>query len=159
MMARERENARKLIPSSIKLGYALATLRTLWRSRPLTVLVEAEGEKRVLHADAVLVTNNRFDGTPWLRERLDAGVLEIHLLQARGLSGRFRAILAMARGTWRELPHLQSLTATQVTIRLRRRRRRSVAVDGEVRRMSGELDFAIRPAALELVTAREPAAG
>lgn len=152
-MAREREQARRTLPGSIRIGYALAALRAVLRSRAVTVEIEADGQCRTLVADAVLVTNNRFEGTPWLRPSLDEGMLEVHLLDAGGLGGRFRALVAMARGTWRELPRLTSLPAREVTLRLRRRRF-SVAVDGEIQRFRGELHCTIRPRALRLLAGR-----
>jgi diacylglycerol kinase family enzyme len=159
MMARERENARIRFPFSKGLGFGWAAMRTVLFSRPVLVDLAVEGDRRQIQADAVLVTNNRFDGTPWLRARLDEGLLEVHLLQAPTLRARLSAALAVLRGTWRELPTLTSIECTDLTLSRRRRRRSSVAVDGEVLRLRGPFRFSVSRGALALAGAPPEAPG
>lgn len=155
MMAREREEARKRFPFSKVFSFAFASVRTVLFSRSIDLEMESDGQRRAMSADAVLITNNRFAGTPWRRARLDEGLLEVHLFEASSLPARLRAVAAMARGTWRELPSLTSFTTRELTISRRRRRRSTVAIDGEIVRMSMPLRFTLRPRALTL-RAAEP---
>jgi diacylglycerol kinase family enzyme len=154
MMAREREAARGRFPFSKSLAVAFAALKSAICARPISVRVEIDGVRKTLAADAVLVTNNRFDGTPWRRVRLDEGVLEVHLLQAPTLFARLRTAVAVARGRWRDLPNLTILTATDVTLHRRFKRKSTVSIDGEMERLSGPMRFRIRPASLHLPGAR-----
>lgn len=150
MMARERENARKRFPFSRSLGFAWAATRTVLFSPTIEVEIDIDGERRTLQTDAVLVTNNRFDGAPWRRERLDEGLLEVHLLEASGLASRIRAAFAMARGDWRSLPSLTTYAATAVTLRRKRKRVSTVATDGEIRRLSNPLSYTVLSRALRM---------
>jgi diacylglycerol kinase family enzyme len=150
-MAREREEARRRFPFSRVASILWAGLRTVLFSRAVHVEIAGDGPRRDVVADAVLVTNNRFEGTPWRRARLDEGVLEVHLLRAPGLASRLRCALAFARGTWRDLPHLDSLVAREIDITRRGHRRSRLAIDGEQRKLSGRLHFRIEAQALPLV--------
>lgn len=155
-MAREREEARRRFPFSRVAAILWAGLRTVLFSRAVHVEISGadvggEGPRRSVVADAVLVTNNRFEGTPWHRPRLDEGVIEVHLLRAPGIGSRLRCALAFARGTWRDLPHLDSILAREIEISRPGRRVSRLAVDGERRRLRGRLHFRIEPRALALV--------
>jgi diacylglycerol kinase family enzyme len=155
-MAREREEARHRIPSSKKLGFVLAALRSIWLHRPVTIDITVDGVVETYEADALLVTNNHFDGSEWRRGALDAGMLELHMLQAAGFVARLRAAAAVYRGTWRALPHLRSVTASSVTVRRRGRSRSTIALDGEIYRVGNPIRFSSKPAALELITGLDP---
>jgi diacylglycerol kinase family enzyme len=150
MMAREREIARKRFPFSKALGFAFAALRTTLFSKTITVELEVAGQSVMLATDAVLVTNNRFAGTPWRRASIDEGLLEVHTLQAPGVLARLRAAIAVARGNWRDLPSLTSFTAPSVSLTRRGRTRALVAIDGEIHRLANPLRFTVRRAALRL---------
>ncbi len=153
MMAREREQARRRFPWSKAFSFAVAAFRTFIFHRPVTVLVELDGKPVEFQAAGVLVTNNRFSGTPWHRERLDEGLLEIHMLQAGGMFARLRALRAALNGTWRDLPDLKSIVAQKLTLRRRGRFRSTIALDGEVYRVSNPVAFESRPTALTLIGA------
>ena len=113
IVAHERERARRRIPFSLVLATIVAAVRALIRTRPIEVEVEVDGRRVQLVADAVLVTNNVFEGSPWRRPRLDEGILEVHLLAAPGFVARTRAALAVMTGEWRALRHLTSLRGGQ----------------------------------------------
>lgn len=154
MMARERERARRRFPFSKSLGFLWAALRTLLFSRTMHVDIVADGEHRHYVADAVLVTNNRFEGTPWRRAALDRGKLEVHMFEAKGLGGRLRAVLAVVRGRWRELPNLETIETEELCLTRRRRKRMLVSTDGELRLMRGPLRYTIVPRALKVLGAQ-----
>lgn len=154
-MARERENARRTIPFSRLLGFAAAALRTLFTYRPIEVeFGEGEGSRRFI-ADTVLVTSNHFDGVPWRRARLDEGRLEVHLLEAGGISARLRLLWLTARGRWRQHDRLTSFPAGRFTVRRRKKRSVSLAVDGESIRLHGPVVFDIAPQTLYLHAKRD----
>ena len=150
-VASERERTRRWIPFNRGLATTVAAVRAVARNRPVMVELEVDGREESLLADAVLVTVNRFEGSPWRRPRLDAGLLEVHLLAATGLAARTRAALAVLTGEWRGLEHLRSLQVTAVT--LRRGRRTRLTLDGEIARAVGPLRYEIRPQALQVLGA------
>jgi diacylglycerol kinase family enzyme len=156
-MARAREHARHLVPFSKILGHTIASFRSLWGHRPIAIDITVDGHRETHLADAVLVTNQHFDGADWRRERLDTGLLEIHMLQATGLWGRLKAGLAVYRGTWRSLPHLTSRSASSITVRRHGRLRSTITLDGEVYRVRNPIHFESRPGALRLIAAGEDA--
>ena len=135
------------------LATIVAAVRALIRTRPIEVEVEVDGRSERLVADAVLVTNNVFEGSPWRRPRLDEGILEVHLLAAPGFVARTRAALAVMTGEWRALRHLTSLRAASVTLRRPGRGRTRVTLDGEVTLQRGALTYAIVPRALRILAA------
>ncbi len=150
-MAREREGARIMFPSSKMLGFYFAAMRSIWFHRPITIDITVDGVPVTRTADAVLITNNHFEGTPWRRRTLDTGTLEVHMLRTTGFVGRLRAAAAVVRGTWRELPHLESLTASTITVKRRGRSRSTMALDGEIHRVKNPITFRCRPGALDLI--------
>ncbi len=151
-MASERQAARRQFPFSKTLGFAWAAARTFWTSRRVEITYTKDGQAAVASADAVLVTNNRFAGTPWRRDALDAGILEIHVLQAPTLMLRLKALAAVASGAWRELDNLTTTSASEVTIRRRRRKAMRVAMDGEIVTLDNPLRFVVLPGALRIRT-------
>lgn len=155
-MARAREDARRIAPFSKRLGYGMAALRTLLASRPVTVELEIDGVPVLEHADAVLVTNNRFLAQTRQRETIAEGLLEVHMLRAGGIVSRLQAALAVLRGTWRDLPNLRSLCAREIVVRRPGRRQSTVSIDGELRRVSNPIHLASRPGALRVLRARLP---
>lgn len=153
VVANERERARARLGFSRVLATFVAAIRALRRSRPIEVEVEVEGHSQRFNADAVLVTNNVFEGSPWRRPRLDQGILEVHLLAAPGFWARSGAALAVMTGEWRGLSHLTSLRATSLTLRRPGRRRTRVTLDGEVTWQEGVLAYALVPGALRILAA------
>lgn len=152
-MAREREGARELVPFSKMLGFSLAVARSVWLHRPITVELTVNGTVQTFMADAVLVTNNQFHGAEWRRDRLDSGLLEVHMLHTAGIWARLKAAIAVYRGTWRDLSHLDSLTAVAMTVKRQGRSRSTLSLDGEIYRFSNPITFRSRPAAIELIAA------
>lgn len=153
-MAREREDARHLVPSSKRLGFAIAALRSVWFHSSIAIELSADGVTKTYEADALLVTNNHFEGKDWRREALNTGKLEVHMLKAAGMMARVRAAIAVYRGTWRDLPHLQSFTTDAVTVRRHGRSRSTIALDGEIHRVSNPIRFRSKPGAIELISGR-----
>ena len=155
LMAREREYARRRFPFSRTMAFIVAATRSILFTRAITVDIGIGEERRVVEADAVLVTVNSFEGAEWRRERLDGGVFEVHILNAGGLYSRCKAAFSIVSGTWRTSGNLMSFTGAEVTLTRRDKRRGHITFDGEVERKSGPLVYKLLPGAIRLIAARE----
>jgi diacylglycerol kinase family enzyme len=150
VMAREREAARSKFPLSRQLSFAWAATRTLMLSRSIVVELEIDGQRENRRTDALLITSNRFHGMPWQRARLDEGVLELHALRAPNILKRIGMLVAVLRGRWREHPALTTVTTKSATIKRRDKKRSTVAIDGEMRRMTGPIRYDLAPETVRL---------
>ena len=155
LMARNREYARRRYPFSRTIAFVVAATRSILFTRAITVDIQTDTGRRVVEADAVLVTVNSFEGAEWRRTRLDGGVFEVHILNAGGLYSRSKAALSVVSGKWRTSPHLTSFTASEVTLTRRDKRGGHITFDGEVERKAGPLVYKLLPAAVQLVAARQ----
>jgi diacylglycerol kinase family enzyme len=153
-MAASRDQTRRWMPSNRLMGFAFAVLRTIVRSHAIEVSFETAAGDETIRADAVMVTNNRFDGSPPRRPRLDEGVFEFHVVEAPTIAARLKILLALYRGRWRGTREIRTLTTTHLVLRSRRKRYGRVAVDGELRRMIYPLEFQILPEAATFIAAR-----
>jgi YegS/Rv2252/BmrU family lipid kinase len=158
-MAAERDAARRRVPFSRQMAFFLALLRTILTSRSIDVEYETATGKGAARADGVLVTNNRFvggtgGGASWGRPRLDEGVFELHVVRASTLAARLKTLMAVARGTWRELPNIQTITASHAVLRRRGRRKGRIAMDGELLRLNYPFEFKSEPKAIKVITGR-----
>lgn len=154
LMAREREQARRRFPFSRALAFFVAATRSVLFTRAITVDVGVGPDRRVVQADAVLVTVNAFEGADWHRPRLDGGVFEVHILNAGGLFSRCKAALSIVSGSWRTSPNLTSFTGADVTLTRKDKRRGHITFDGEVERKAGPLVYSLMPGAVTLIGAR-----
>ena len=150
-IAKERQSARRRFPFSKTLGFLRATFQTLVFSRSFDVECTTEDGIFSVKADAVLVTNNRFSGSPWRRTRLDEGVFELHVVKAPSILTRLTTLMAVKRGTWRDLGNVRSVAATKAVINRKGRTVGHVSLDGELRRVSFPLHFETWPAAVSLI--------
>ncbi|MFN3673584.1 MAG: diacylglycerol/lipid kinase family protein [Bosea sp. (in: a-proteobacteria)] len=157
LMAREREHARRRFPFSRAAAFAVAAIRSILFTHPITVEILVGEERREVQADAVLVTINSFEGAEWRRSRLDGGVFEVHILNAGGIWSRIKAALSVVTGGWRNAPSLTSFTTPEVTLRRRDKRRGHITFDGEVERRAGALSYRILPRAVSVIAARSAA--
>jgi diacylglycerol kinase family enzyme len=149
-MAAERQAARLKFPFSKKFGFAWAAVRTILGSKKVEITYTNEDCATNAMADAVLVTNNRFFGMPWRRHSLNDGVMEMHLLRAPTLMQRLKVIVAVARGTWRDLECLTTFSVDTLTIRRPRRKVVRIALDGEIITLENPLKFVVLPGALRI---------
>jgi diacylglycerol kinase family enzyme len=136
-------------------GPSPSSTRSILFTRAIVVDIGIGSERRVVEADAVLVTVNSFDGAEWRRQRLDGGVFEVHILNAGGLYSRCKAAFSIVSGGWRTSANLMSFTGSQVTLTRRDKRRGHITFDGEVERKAGPLVYNMLPGAVRLIAARE----
>jgi diacylglycerol kinase family enzyme len=142
------------------LGYRLATVvaafRLLGRVRPLTVLLELEGETRRYQSALVFIgVGERELQLPTLGGRAKDGRRGLHVIVVRGgtwarlvavgVIAAVRGNGAIARGALAD-----SFVVDRCRIEFRRRMGR-VAVDGEIEEMASPLDYHIVRDALHLV--------
>ena len=154
LMAREREYARRRFPFSRAAAFGIAATRSILFTRPVTLDIAVGGDHRIVEADAVLVTVNRFEGADWRRPQLDEGVFEVHVLNAGGLYSRGKAALSVVSGHWRDSHNLTSFTGDAVTLTRLDKRRGHITFDGEVERKAGPLRYGLLPKALRVIAAR-----
>lgn len=148
-VARQRELTRLNIPFGRAISVLLSTLRSFLKGGRTRVEIDVDGKRIASEAYAVLVTNNRI-GDDWRRERLDEGMLELHLMHDANLVRRARAGLELLSGTWRAGDSIESYSGRRIEIR-GRRSRMWIAVDGELRRERAPLVFEIEPSAIPLL--------
>lgn len=123
--------------------------------RPPSLWLDADTAEESVHmrTPAVVITNNRlsreFGGLP-LPERLDGGVLEVHIAKARGRLDLVALSLATFAGRWDDEKLFASLSAQRCRIEMRRSRVRA-SVDGEIVSLQGPLEIEIRPGALSVL--------
>jgi diacylglycerol kinase family enzyme len=149
-MAREREKMRWRWRLPRWIAFAFAAARSFSRMGTLRLEIETDGAVRRVATTALLVTNNRFSRVNWHRERLDEGLLEVHILGELPFWQRLRAGLDVMRGRWRDNPSIETLAVTSLVVRCRRGRL-WVTLDGELARESAPLCYAIEPAALKVL--------
>jgi diacylglycerol kinase family enzyme len=152
-MARAREETRGFVLGRF-IGFGVAAARALRRSGRITIEVVADGQREIIDAAAVLVTNNRF-GTDWRRPVLDAGVLEVHIAENVGAFEKLKTFADLVTGAWRENPAIRSLVTQEVTI-APGRRRTWASTDGELGRERAPLRYALQPRALKVLAPRQP---
>jgi diacylglycerol kinase family enzyme len=151
-VAREREKTRFNFPGGRALSVLISVGRAVTKIGRTELDIRA-GDRRIrTRAYATLITANRI-GEDWRRERLDEGVLELHLMRHAHFAGRAKAGLELLSGRWREGETIESLTAREITIGARRPRM-WVAIDGELRREATPLEFRIEPEAVAVLLPR-----
>ena len=147
-MARAREESRDLPHRVLRIG--VAAFRALTRTGRMTLTLEIDGRLSEVRSYAALVTCNRFSGADWRRSALDGGTLEVHLAEDEGALARLKAGADLVAGQWRENAGIHSYAARHLRMTARRKRL-WVATDGELRRETAPLEYAVTPAALRVL--------
>ena len=149
-MARAREEVRGH-PFGRFADVILASARALRRTGPFTADIVVEGRREQVRALALLVTNNRF-AADWQRQRLDEGMLELHLVEDEGVLTKLKASAALLTGAWRDEQGVRSIAAKEITITSRRRHTHA-STDGERVRERIPLRYRSLPGALTVLSA------
>jgi diacylglycerol kinase family enzyme len=146
-----------------KLGYwagsLLATIRTLVRVRPFSVLFESDGIEHTYTTPLVFIAvGERELRAPMFGGRVARGRAGLHVMVVRGRTRARLVALSLAattRGTdaLAATPHLDSLFVQACRIE---QRHDTVAVDGEILKLPSPLAYELHAGALRLVVP-EPA--
>jgi diacylglycerol kinase family enzyme len=131
-----------------------ASARAFARFRCLEVEFEAGGQARRCRTALLFVGNNRYEkegGQIGQRKRLDEGVLSVALVAGTTRWGMLKVCAAALVGRAKDAGELQEYIVERFQVRARGRRRVRVAFDGEVKRMSGPLEYRVRPRALRVI--------
>lgn len=158
-IARERQRARSDIPFARWLAFLLAFCRAISRIDRMSLQIETESGKLARRCSAVLVTNNIYRETEWIRRRMSDGLLEVHIVRGWTWLPLVRAGFDVMLGRWRQKGRIESILAREIVI-TPRRRRVPVSIDGEVVHERSPLRFSVRRAALKVLRPGEqPAQG
>jgi diacylglycerol kinase family enzyme len=140
-------------PAVERLPKYVSLIKEVLSSRRKIAIVVDDGSQQVsVRALSVAVTNNGYDETtPWLRRsRLDGGKLSMYLSEHRSGWALMRALGLALLGLWRGDPDVTKLTASKFVIHSPRHRR-TMAVDGEIKKLAMPLQFEIRPRCLSVL--------
>ena len=151
-VAREREETRYDFPGGRAVSVAVSIWKSVTKAGRTRLTIRAGDRTISTRAYAVLVTSNRI-GEDWRRQRLDEGVLELHLMRAAHFAGRAKAGFELLSGRWREGEAIESRAADTIEI-ASSRPRLWVAVDGELRREEMPLRFAVERAKVPVLLPR-----
>lgn len=151
---RARERLERILP--YRLASAIAAVRLLFEVGSIAVQLEVDGTARVYRSPLVFIgVGERELQLPTLGNRVPHGRRGLHVLVVRSRS-RARllalALAAVARGidSVARSPELDSFIVERCTLMLRRRRR-TVALDGELVRLTSPLEYRLRRDALAVV--------
>jgi len=134
-----------------------ASVRAAWATLldPPTLRVSLTiGDAEMLtRTTGVSVTNNLFgEGHLPYADRPEGGVLGIYVTVARDRSQLLRMLFHIARGKWRDNPHVEIHESDRATLRvLSRSRRHKCVVDGELLPLARDTTFVIHKKALNVL--------
>ena len=161
LQVREMDKARFGRWRLVAMASALSTL--LRPQRHLDLIIEAEGQQRLIRTLALIAGNNplqleRIGIEAEHRAALDRGELVGTTLLPISRLGMLGLMLRGALGRLGEAEQVQSFGFRALTVTPRSRRRIKVGIDGEVCRMRPPLKFSVATERLWLLTPRqEPA--
>lgn len=153
-LARFRERMRARRGPCRWLVLARPTLRTLARTRRLSVLIQRPGRRpRRTGARAIAVSVGHYGealGQVFTRPRLDDGVLGMHLVRRTGPVAVARMLARMLLGRWRGDPDITTASVREIVVHSPRPVLR-VLNDGEIRLMPSPLNYRVRRKALRVI--------
>jgi diacylglycerol kinase family enzyme len=127
---------------------------------PTLKLSLAMGDAEMLtHATAVSVTNNLFgEGHLPYADHPDGGVLGIYVTVARDKRHMLRMLWGLARGRWRDNPHVEVHESDGAVLRIHSRKAaRKCVIDGELLPAQTETVFRIHRKVLNVLVPADPA--
>lgn len=153
-------------------SWIVKSFRTLWdalRSAatfPHLHLALQEGERVERHHTRIaLLANNDYEdmfGIIPRRRSLDAGYFTVYVSKHQTRFGLLRSLIAWVLGRWKQDREIAMMHATDLEIRVTRKRRIPVMMDGELEKLPVPLRVRIVPKALWVIAPRlaeEAAAG
>lgn len=152
-LAVQRERKRGAMSAREYWRLAVAGVRSLSHSPPLTVALDLGQGPRRIRTRALVVVDNDYDeglGQIMTRSRLDRGELVVYVARALGLLRALRLGFGMAIGHWRTSPGLERHAVKRLVIHSRHKVLR-VMNDGEVMMLRAPLRYRVRPKALRVI--------
>lgn len=146
-------------------NWVIKSMRTLWdalRSAatfpPLHLCLQEEGDKVIRHRTRIaLLANNDYEdlfGIIPRRRTLDAGYFTVYVSKHHTQFGLIRSFFAWVMGRWKEDREIVTMRATDLEIRVTRKRRIPVMMDGELEKLAVPLRVKLVPKALRVIAPR-----
>ncbi len=136
-----------------------AALATMLDPPSLAVSLTVGDAEMLLRTTGIGITNNLFgEGHLPYADRPDGGVLGVYVTVARQRSQLVRFFLHMARGRWRDNPHVEIHEGERVVLKLlSRRSKRHCVIDGELLPLARLTEIRIHRKVLNVLVPRTPA--
>ena len=136
-----------------------AALATMLDPQPLKVSLTIGDAEILTRATLIGTTNNLFgEGHLPYAEQPDGGVLGIYVTVASERGQLLRFFLNVARGRWRDNPHVEIHEGEKVVVKiLSPAGRRKCVIDGELLPLAPETTIEIHKKALNVLVPSEPA--
>lgn len=131
-----------------------ASARAFVRFRCMEVEFDAGGTERRCKTALLFVGNNRYEmegGRIGQRKRLDEGLLSVALIAGTTRWAMLKVFGAALLGRVKEVGELEEFSCRSFKVTAHGRRRLRVSFDGEVRRLTGPLEYKVRPHALKVI--------
>lgn len=160
-LARIREHYRgRSLPVRLS-GILWHALSLFFRYPPLMVRVEAgqDGNGELFRTWSAVVSNNPLNDQEApipVKETLDRGRLVLYISRDRSVWSVIPFTVRILLGGWKQKHSLYWIEARHFSIRLLKRKKATVMIDGELVRLRLPLEFRIAPKVLKVVT---PVAG
>lgn len=145
-------------------SWIVKSIRTLWDAMrsaatfpPLHLNLQ-EGDRVERHRTRIaLLANNDYEdlfGIIPRRKSLDAGYFTVYVSKHQTQLGLMRSLIAWVMGRWKEDREIVTMHATDLEIRVTRKRRIPVMMDGELEKLPMPLRIKIVPKALHVIAPR-----
>jgi diacylglycerol kinase family enzyme len=138
-----------------------ALLSVLLRPKASRLRLEIDGRPREIKAPALIVSNNIYEDSAWLKQaQLDEGLLGIYALQPMSRLALLGLARDLLRGRWRDNLNVSEEHGRSVTIGINRRRfgrlRRRIwaSIDGELSLLDLPLRITSEPGAVRMLVPR-----
>jgi diacylglycerol kinase family enzyme len=138
---------------SRRLAAIVAVARTWWRLRSVTAALTIDGRDLVRRSPFIVVGNGSYVLSGFdlsRREHLANHRLSLYVAPRAGRLGALSLPIRALVGTLDRYEQFESLRASAITITLSQRHVLA-GIDGEVRELESPLQFAVRPAALQVL--------
>jgi diacylglycerol kinase family enzyme len=137
---------------------ARAALATVLDPPSLKVSLKIGDAEILTRASSIGITNNLFgEGHLPYAEHADGGVLGIYVTVARQRGQLLSFLLNVARGRWRDNPHVEIHEGEKVVVKLLSRRgKRKCVIDGELQPLARETTIEIHRKVLNVLVPAKP---
>jgi diacylglycerol kinase family enzyme len=140
-----------------KIGASIRAAFATLLDPPSVKIALTTGDAEILiRTTAISITNNLFgEGHLPYADHPDGGVLGIYVTVARGKGQLVRMFLNIARGRWRDNPHIEIHESEKAVLKLLSRRgKRLCVIDGELLPLVRETTFEIHKKVLNVLVPR-----